>query len=515
MGTDSLIENLYRETFADRLITPDENAELISTLQELQQVQDGSSLPPALTPDKLVWLRAAAFRIACEYLVEDDGDVDDPREENVKLLKSVNAVVHALETSCLLPSLEEEGGEEFSQESVEELFSNLYETEDEDGDGDEDGPLISSAEAATLQEFLTDEGTRPPLSMLIWLRSTAFRLGSQYLNEENDKAKNVALMRSINVVVHTVENTCMQPKPLTLELPPSHTPDADTDFSTAAQTLWNLDSNRLTPHKDYKMDVQSSKHPCNKGDAADEPLFTYVNRQVFQRPTFNAFRSLLDNYSAYTGDEEEVTQKEVKEMRSFLSAVMETAPMKYCHQYCLAKGVEYDGDPIPDDETDFKEVLNSIWFKLYSRSGGGRRKKMDSSGFEHVFVGEVKNGQVSGFHNWIMFWLEERKGNIDYRGYIKPRSRDSTAETNDDDPVLTLQFSWNGVEKFVGTSFIGVSPEFELALYTMAFLAGDNENIVTLDTGGECFDLNVKCHKYDGDSKVGSCYVEALAHYDD
>jgi poly(U)-specific endoribonuclease len=134
--------------------------------------------------------------------------------------------------------------------------------------------------------------------------------------------------------------------------------------------------------------------------------------------------------------------------------------------------------------------------------------------------------------------LEEKAGNVDYRGYIKPRSRDSSAETNEDDPVLTLQFSWNGVEKFVGTSFIGkkyvvdiitsflamssviislfkgVSPEFELALYTMAFLTGESDNEVTIDTGGESFDLNIKCHKYDGDTKVGSCYPEALAHYE-
>jgi poly(U)-specific endoribonuclease len=39
-----------------------------------------------------------------------------------------------------------------------------------------------------------------------------------------------------------------------------------------------------------------------------------------------------------------------------------------------------------------------------------------------------------------MFYLEEKKGNVDYRGYIKPKSRDSTAETNDDDRILTLQF---------------------------------------------------------------------------
>jgi len=70
-----------------------------------------------------------------------------------------------------------------------------------------------------------------------------------------------------------------------------------------------------------------------------------------------------------------------------------------------------------------------------------------------------------------------------------------------------------GIEKFVGTCFIGVSPEFEFALYTMAFLTGDEENHVTLDVGnGEAFDLNINCHKYD--NHVGSCYVEALAHHD-
>lgn len=413
-----------------------------------------------------------------------------------------------------MPSLEQEGGEEFSQERAEELFKSLYETEDEDGDGKEDGPAISRAEATLLWEFLTDKATRPPLSMLIWLRTTAFRIGCQYLNDGNDKAKNVALLRSINVVVHTVETTCMVSKPLVLELPPSHTPVADTDFNTAAQTLWNIDSNRLAPHKDYQMDVQDSKRPYDKGDAADDPLFTKVNRQIFERPSFKTFYHLLDNYSASTGDEEHVSSKELRENRAFLDAVMETAPMKYCHQYCLAKGTEYQGEPVSKDESGFKRILNDIWFKLYSRSGGGRRRKMDSSGFEHVFVGEVKNGKVSGFHNWIMFWLEERKGNIDYRGYIKPRSK-GNMQTNNDDHVLTLQFSWNGVKKFVGTSFIGVSPEFELALYTMTFLAGEDDNFITLDTGGECFDLNVKCYKNDGGSKLASCYVEALAHYEE
>ena len=203
---DAAVEALYREVFADRAISPDENAELILTLEELQQIPDGGSQPPALTPDKLVWLRAAAFRIACEYLAEDGG----AEAENVKLLKTINGVVHALETTCLLPNLDEEGGEDFSTEATEALFRSLYDAKDEDGDGDEDGPSISRAEADALSAFLTDEATRPPLGMLVWLRSTAFRLGSQYLDEEHDKAKNVALLRCINVVVHTVEMSCMK-----------------------------------------------------------------------------------------------------------------------------------------------------------------------------------------------------------------------------------------------------------------------------------------------------------------
>lgn len=35
-----------------------------------------------------------------------------------------------------------------------------------------------------------------------------------------------------------------------------------------------------------------------------------------------------------------------------------------------------------------------MWFGLYSRGKG----KISSSGFEHVFVSELKNGEVSGIN---------------------------------------------------------------------------------------------------------------------
>ena len=281
--------------------------------------------------------------------------------------------------------------------------------------------------------------------------------------------------------------------------------DLTVGLSEAVQEMWNLDDNRLTPNRDYVIDVQEGKKPYRKEDAAEDPLFARVDRSALDRPTYRAFVALLDNYRRATGGRETISSREEREIDAFLEAILQTAPLQYCYAYLR----EQKGDDIPPSLSEFGELLRDIWFDLYRRQSAN-----DSSGFEHVFVGEVKNGKVSGMHNWIQLYLLEKEGDLDYRGYIKPRSQ-SAAETNSDDHLLTLQFRWDGVEKSVGTCLIGTSPEFEVALYTTCFLLGDENNEVTLDTGtGDVFDLNVRCYKHDGD-KIGTAFPEVNAHWEE
>ena len=65
-------------------------------------------------------------------------------------------------------------------------------------------------------------------------------------------------------------------------------------------------------------------------------------------------------------------------------------------------------------DQELKNMLREYWFQTYSRFGNSLP---DSSGFEHVFVGEIQNfsqndASVIGLHNWMQFYLEEKGGSL-------------------------------------------------------------------------------------------------------
>lgn len=323
---DQRVDVFYREIFGDLTVDREEAAELTEFLQKLQ--------PP---PDKLPWLRATAFKIGCEFITEDD------HEKNVSLLRTINFIVHSIETVCMEPK-PLENTVTLDEEAVEEFYKGVY-----------DGLSVDQDENSELYTFFKE--TNPPEPQaLVTTRALAFKVGCEHIGENKDT--NVQLFRCINVVLHAFEMCCLKPKHLELKLEESV--DLGMDISAAVQHLWNLDDNRLDPEADYTMNVQSGKKPFWKEDGANDPLFSAVDRACFQRPTYAAFIALLDNYSAETGVAEVVSDAERSEVSTFLNAVMETKPMQFCHQYCRAK----DPNGVPSSSQEFKGLLKKIWFDL-------------------------------------------------------------------------------------------------------------------------------------------------------
>ncbi|NXY92526.1 ENDOU endoribonuclease, partial [Alcedo cyanopectus] len=256
----------------------------------------------------------------------------------------------------------------------------------------------------------------------------------------------------------------------------------DEELLHISEQLYGADHNKAQP-SDITINPQYQASPDETGDREDrspQPLYKHVNEQLFSKPTYASFIKLLDNYQRATGREEDVTTEELREQDNFLKEVMKTELMKKLFVFLYEKN-RYSS------EQEFIADLKEMWFGLYSRSDGER----DSSGFEHVFsgrartswgllgstglgeltpgsclcLGEVKKGKVSGFHNWIRFYLLEKQGIVNYFSHNFNGPWDTYPD------VLGLQFSWDGFYKEVGSAFIGCSPEFEFGLYTLCFIA--------------------------------------------
>eukprot|EP00252_Welwitschia_mirabilis_P005500 TRINITY_DN15976_c0_g1_i2.p1 TRINITY_DN15976_c0_g1~~TRINITY_DN15976_c0_g1_i2.p1 ORF type:complete len:429 (-),score=75.99 TRINITY_DN15976_c0_g1_i2:82-1368(-) len=278
-----------------------------------------------------------------------------------------------------------------------------------------------------------------------------------------------------------------------VELEP--TEDELHDLSKACNKLWDVDFSCLLPGRDYEIDCGEGKRSREGGDMAENTLFSWVNEDVFKRPTYARFCSLLDNYNPLQASQEVITTEEKREEVAFIEEISRTAPIKYLYRYLVAKGI------VPEHYGDFKRMLKSLWFDFFNRHGA----RNSSCAFEHVFVGEVKTRdiqEVSGLHNWIQFYLEEANQRIDYKGYIFPRRRRCVPDS--ESRLLTIQFTWNGVFKPTCSTFIGVSPEFEIALYTLCFYAGAEDNHIELGP----YDVNIKCYKleHSGGTLIGSIF---------
>uniref|UniRef100_A0A6P7F710 Poly(U)-specific endoribonuclease homolog isoform X1 n=1 Tax=Diabrotica virgifera virgifera TaxID=50390 RepID=A0A6P7F710_DIAVI len=225
-------------------------------------------------------------------------------------------------------------------------------------------------------------------------------------------------------------------------------------------------------------------------DEAPLPLLS-VSPAAYSLTTISKLLPLYDNYILEANKNEVTSQQEKNEEGDLLNAIVQTPVMQYTRNFLMSKG------KIGRDVQEFKDLLNLIWFNMYSRQGG----KLGSSAFEHVFLAEIKNNQVSGLHNWVYFNEEENKNHANYLGYMKK------IDLGGKGYIVKFHFTLNGVDKPVNSMFIGTSPELEMALYSTCFLLRP-DRVCPLKLNGNRFIIRTYTFRYRGKNLIGSAFPE-------
>ncbi|CAG5103671.1 Similar to CG2145: Poly(U)-specific endoribonuclease homolog (Drosophila melanogaster) [Cotesia congregata] len=215
-----------------------------------------------------------------------------------------------------------------------------------------------------------------------------------------------------------------------------------------------------------------------------------VNPAALQIPTISKVLTIYDNYQLDTRINEHISPLQRTEESLLVDTFLSTNVMSAAMRFLADKGF------LKQDYYEYKDTLRRLWFNLYSRGEG----KIGSSGFEHVFLTELKLGtEISGLHNWIYFNAEEAKNKINYLGYIKK------LDLGDKGAILKIHAKFNDIDKPVTTMFVGTSPELEMALYTVCFLTRPDSSC-PVSLGGSKFNIVTHKFRYRGNDLIGSAY---------
>ncbi|KAK2716813.1 hypothetical protein QYM36_007081, partial [Artemia franciscana] len=228
----------------------------------------------------------------------------------------------------------------------------------------------------------------------------------------------------------------------------------DDELLTLSNILLYLDEKN--PFATPLISLQGKTRSGSQEDLARQPLFgPQTASEAVVSGTSRLIKDLYDNYSPEVNNNEQVTQQHLNEEEAFFQAVLATEPMKRVVALLQSRGL------LPTNNRNLESILRTLWFERFSRSRGS----LGSSGFEHIFLGEVKNAEPSGFHSWLYFKQQEEVGSLDYLGFIRSAKLSGKAS------LLELPLKWKGMYKPVNSMFVGTSPELEMALYTLCFYA--------------------------------------------
>uniref|UniRef100_A0A0R3RVS1 Endoribonuclease n=1 Tax=Elaeophora elaphi TaxID=1147741 RepID=A0A0R3RVS1_9BILA len=271
------------------------------------------------------------------------------------------------------------------------------------------------------------------------------------------------------------------------------------------------------------LDYQKHTTTHDSTDNAERRLFKSVDAALLEKDTYKKWIALINEFEPEVGIEEKNTPQKKKAIDDFLDAIFKTTIwknlfqakfayyakkekncktlFKFSNKYFNMKNngttitaILLQGHPYATDLKIFRAWIRQLWFGRYSR----KFRFIDSSGFEHVFVGELKNDEVNGMHSWLRFYLLERNASqqFDYHGYTVKRANFMAA----------VKFSWRNHLKRSTSIFIGTSPEFDMALYTLCFLTRQSRNTCKFEVDGCPFFITSYNFKQQGKNFIGTIY---------
>ncbi|CAG7816623.1 unnamed protein product [Allacma fusca] len=258
-------------------------------------------------------------------------------------------------------------------------------------------------------------------------------------------------------------------------------------LSNLTETLLALESENDASQW-VTVDLQGMRTKGVKEDLAPKPLLKINDEEVYKTKTIMRLKKLYDNYFPEVNKPEVVTEAENKEDWDFLNAVMATPIFQEAKNFLIMKDIL--------TEENFEDTIHRIWFEQYPRA----KNSLGSSGFEHVFLGEIKRG-VSGFHNWLYFGDQEKKENLDYLGYLKH------VKIGESKSWITHSFKWRDNLKPISSMFIGTTPEFEMSLITVCWFIRPNSRC-WFTMNGTDFSIQTYIMNSNNMTYIGSGYAD-------